>query len=191
MTGRWWLRVLNCSACVHVCVCVRTCVCACLCAGPTIWNLNLSVANQLAREEGLCVSVLDERVLQHLYHAKSRLERWQTDNIWVYKNRIYKENSTLRKRLDTSDILLPAGNSNSLIYFLLSTLSFNLAPIPVSNFLCTLPRIAFDIPHHAALAAGSTPAELSYLDNGPFSTLKVDCKLMLHSSRHCCLNLNL
>lgn len=44
-------------------------------AEPTIWNLNLSVANELAWKEGLGVSVFDECILHHLHHTKSRLER--------------------------------------------------------------------------------------------------------------------
>lgn len=50
------------------------CVCVCVCAVPTVWNLHLSVANQLTGEEGLGVSVLDQSVLQHLNHAQNGLE---------------------------------------------------------------------------------------------------------------------
>ena len=57
-------------------------------AGPTIWNLHFSVANQLARKEGFCVSVLNERVLHHLHHAKSRLEREEgKQSMLVHKNK--------------------------------------------------------------------------------------------------------
>lgn len=42
-------------------------------ARPTVWNLHLSVADELAGEQGLGMSVLDEYVLYHLHHAKSRL----------------------------------------------------------------------------------------------------------------------
>lgn len=58
---RSWRRTLG-----HSCVCVRVV--------PTVWNLNLSVANQLTGEEGLGVSVLDQSVLQHLDHAQNGLE---------------------------------------------------------------------------------------------------------------------
>lgn len=40
----------------------------------TIRNLHFPVANELAWEEGLGVSVFDERVLNHLYHAQSGLQ---------------------------------------------------------------------------------------------------------------------
>lgn len=61
MTDRvWW--VLKC------------CVCDMRSAVPTVWNLHLSVANQLTGQEGLCVSVLNESVLHHLHHAQSRLQ---------------------------------------------------------------------------------------------------------------------
>lgn len=50
----------------------------CVCVGPTVWDLHLSVADQLAGQEGLGMSVLDECVLYHLHHAKSRLETRQS-----------------------------------------------------------------------------------------------------------------
>lgn len=50
---------------------VLVCVCAMV---PTIWNLHFSVANELTGEKGLCVSVLNQSVLQHLHHAQGRLE---------------------------------------------------------------------------------------------------------------------
>lgn len=56
--------------------------------GPTIWNLHLSVANQLAGEEGLSVSMLNEFVLHHLHHAKSRLERQQGGEIKLHFNQL-------------------------------------------------------------------------------------------------------
>lgn len=46
-----------------------------MCVRPTVGNLHLPVADELAGEEGLGVSMLDEDVLHHLHHAESRLER--------------------------------------------------------------------------------------------------------------------
>lgn len=41
----------------------------------TIRHLHLPVANQLAREEGLGVSMLNQCVLQHLHHTECRLQK--------------------------------------------------------------------------------------------------------------------
>lgn len=40
----------------------------------TIRHLHLSVANQLAGEEGLGVSMLNQSILNHLHHTESRLQ---------------------------------------------------------------------------------------------------------------------
>lgn len=69
---------MTCASVVTVKVCARACVC--VRARPTVWDLHLSVADQLTGEEGLGMSVLDECVLYHLHHAKSRLDRPDNHN---------------------------------------------------------------------------------------------------------------
>lgn len=137
-------------------------------AAPTVWNLHLSVANQLTRKEGLCVSVLNERVLHHLHHAKSRLERWEgNQNILEHKNSIFKENLALRKKTTLCTIklwcLAPWICNLPFCYahFPLTWLLFQLV-----IFLCTFPRIASGIPQQAALSCGFYVRELSCLDIG-------------------------
>lgn len=67
LQGRKWLTEYGgCSSAV--------CVCDMQSEVPTVWNLHLSVANQLTGQEGFCVSVLNESVLHHLHHAQSRLQ---------------------------------------------------------------------------------------------------------------------
>lgn len=71
----------------------------------TVWNLHLSVANQLTREEGLCVSVLNEFVLHHLNHAKSRLERSQGGKMKHFSPQ--KKSFKKQHIVFSSDVLLP------------------------------------------------------------------------------------